>query len=172
MTARRPRTAVTSARALAARRLITRWRRAACGPAANDHGAVVFWIVPIMAGLIALTGLVVDGGNALAAREQAADLSEQAARAGADALSPLALHDADPSQLTADPAAARAAVLRVLTPAGITDPTVTIEGDSVTVTVTVHRDTQILSIVGLDQLSGSASATATALHGTAQGGTG
>jgi len=138
----------------------------------RDRGAVVFWVVPIMAGLIALTGLVVDGGNALAARERAADLSDQAARAGADALSPLALHDADPGDLTADPSAARAAVLRVLTPAGITDPTVTIQGDSVTVTVTVHEDTQILSIIGVNELSGTATSTATALHGTTAGGTG
>lgn len=132
----------------------------------------MFWVVPIMAGLIALAGLVVDGGNALAAREQAADLAQQAARAGADALSPLSLHDSDPSQLTADPAAARAAVLRTLAPEGITDPTVTIDGDSVTVSITVHEDTQVLSIVGVNQLSGSASATATALHGTSTGGTG
>ena len=147
-------------------------RRRMAGFSADDRGAVVFGVVPIMAGLIALAGLVVDGGNALAARERAADLSEQAARAGADALSPLSLHDADPSQLTADPAAARAAVLRVLAPAGITDPTVTIDGDSVTVSVTVHENTQILSIVGVDQLSGNATATAIALHGTGEGGTG
>ncbi|MGH3626506.1 MAG: hypothetical protein ACRDRL_03550, partial [Sciscionella sp.] len=43
-------------------------RHRVAGFSADDRGAVVFWVVPIMAGLIALAGLVVDGGNVLAAR--------------------------------------------------------------------------------------------------------
>lgn len=138
----------------------------------RDRGAVMFWVVPIMIGLIAMAGLIVDGGNAISARQRAADVSQQAARAGADALSPTALHDANPSDLSADPGAARAAAQRVLDSAGITNPTVMISGDSVTVSVTVHEKTQVLSAFGLNDISGSASSTATALHGSNTGGTG
>jgi Flp pilus assembly protein TadG len=154
--------------------MIRHWVRArltqACGD--PDRGAVMFWVIPIMVGLIAMAGLIVDGGNAIAARERAEDVAQQAARAGADALSPVALHDANPGQLTADPAAARAAAQRVLDAAGITHPNVVISGDSVTVSVTVHEKTQVLSAFGLNDVSGSASSTATALHGGTTGGTG
>lgn len=140
--------------------------------AGRDHGAVMFWVIPIMIGLIAMAGLIVDGGNAISARERAGDVSQQAARAGADALSPTALHDSNPSDLTADPGAARAAAQRVLDSAGITNPTVVVNGDSVIVSVTVHEKTQILSAFGLNDISGSATSTATALHGSNTGGTG
>lgn len=142
--------------------------------AQSEQGAVMFWVIPIMIGLIAMAGLIVDGGNAISARQRAEDVSQQAARAGADALSPTALHDSDPGDLSADPGAARAAAQRVLDTAGVTltNPTVVINGDSVTVSVTVHEKTQILSAFGLDDISGSASSTATALHGSSTGGTG
>lgn len=144
-------------------------RAVADGP---DRGAVMFWVVAIMVGLVAMAGLVVDGGNAIAARQRAADVAQQAARAGADALSPSTLHNADPSELTADPTAARAAAQRVLDTAGISHPTVVVTGNSVTVSVTVHEKTQVLSAFGLNDISGSASSTATALHGSDTGGTG
>ncbi len=152
-----------------------RWVRARLGRAfeeERDRGAVMFWVVPIMVGLIAMAGLIVDGGDAIAAREQAADVAQQAARAGADALSPTSLHDSDPADLTANPGAARAAAQRVLDTAGISNPTVVVSGDSVTVSVTVHEKTQILSAFGLNNISGSASSTAVALHGSRTGGTG
>jgi Flp pilus assembly protein TadG len=132
----------------------------------------MFWVIPIMIGLIAMAGLIVDGGNAIAARERAEDVAQQAARAGADALSPTSLHNGTPAELTADPGAARTAAQRVLDAAGISHPTVSVSGDSVTVSVTVHEHARILSAVGIDDIPGSATATATALHGGANGGTG
>lgn len=156
--------------------MIRRWVQAlllrAGDEGERDRGAVMFWVIPIMVGLIAMAGLIVDGGNAIAARERAEDVAQQAARAGADALSPVALHDANPGQLTADPVAARTAAQRVLDAAGITHPNVVISGDSVTVSVTVHVKAQVLSAFGLDDVSGSASSTAIALHGGTTGGTG
>ena len=134
-----------------------------------ERGAVMFWVIPMMLGLVALAGLVVDGGTAIAARQHAADLAQQAARAGADALSPDSLHAAEPTQLTADPGAATTAADKVLA-AGRVAGNVTVHGDSVTVRVTVHQQTQILSAFGLSAISGSATATATALHGTTTGG--
>jgi len=144
-------------------------RRQAWVAADAERGAVMFWVIPVMLGLVAMAGLVVDGGNAIAARQHAADLAQQAARAGADALSPDSLHAAEPSQLTADPGAATTAADKVLAAGGVAG-TVTIDGDSVTVSVTMHQQTQILSAFGLSSVSGSATSTATALHGTTTGG--
>jgi hypothetical protein len=143
-------------------------QRKALMAASAERGAVMFWVIPVMLGLVALAGLVVDGGNAIAARQHAADLAHQAARAGADALSPNSLHAAEPSQLTADPGAATKAAEKILAAGGVAG-TVTIDGDSVTVSITVHQQTQILSAFGLSAVSGSATSTATALHGTTTG---
>ena len=47
----------------------------------------------------------------------------------------------------------------------------TVDGDQVTVTVVVHQPTTILSAVGVNQITGTATASATALRGTTTGGT-
>jgi Flp pilus assembly protein TadG len=130
----------------------------------------MFWVIPMMIALIALAGLVVDGGNAISARQRAADIAQQAARAGADALSPTALHQAGPGQLSVDRGQATQAADRVLD-AGRVAGTVHVAGDSVTVSVTVQQKTQVLSAFGLTAISGSATSTALALHGTTTGGT-
>ena len=149
---------------------LTRLRRRIGRVSADaERGAVMFWVIPVMLGLVAMAGLVVDGGNAIAARQHAADLAQQAARAGADALSPDSLHAAEPPQLTADPGAATTAAGKVLAAGGVAG-NVTVDGDSVTVSVTVHQQTQVLSAFGLSAVSGSATSTATALHGTTTGG--
>ena len=46
-----------------------------------------------------MVGFVWDGGRALAAQGRAADLAAQAARAGADAISPQSLHTGDAADL-------------------------------------------------------------------------
>jgi len=133
----------------------------------SEAGFVSLYVVVITVGLLAMAGLVIDGGNALAAREQATDVAQQAARAGADALSPESLRGS-PTGLTASPAAAQAAANRVLDTTGVTG-TVSVDGDNVTVTVVVHKDTTILSAFGVPPIEGKATSTATALHGTTTG---
>lgn len=140
-------------------------RRCRQGGETAEGGFVSFYVVLITIGLLAMCGLVFDGGNALAARGQAADVSQQAARAGADALSPASLRSVGPVGLTAGPAAAGAAANRVLRAGGVSG-TVAVSGDTVTVAVVVHRRTSILSAVGLTQITGRATASATAIHGT------
>lgn len=119
--------------------------------------------------LLAMAGLVIDGGAAIAARERAADLAEQAARAGADALIPASLRGPSPTGLQVDPEAARTAADRVLSLGGATGE-LTINGLDVTVTAHVPRRAVILAAVGVNDLTGTATATATVLHGTATGG--
>lgn len=132
-----------------------------------EAGFVSLYVVVITVGLLAMAGLVIDGGNALAAREQATDVAQQAARAGADALTPQSLRGS-PTGLTASPATAQAAANRVLDTAGVTG-TVNVDGNNVTVTAVVHKDTTILSAFGVGPIKGKATSTATALHGTTTG---
>ena len=138
--------------------------RALRGGADRGYLSVVAVIVGA-AVIIGLGGVLVDVGAALTAREIAADAARQAARAGADALAPGSLRQASPAMITANTPDAVAAATRYLTEAGITGGVVTVSGRRVTVHATVHRRTQLLSAVGITEVSGSATATATALYG-------
>ncbi|WP_019873213.1 Tad domain-containing protein [Sporichthya polymorpha] len=130
--------------------------------AARDEGSITPFVVVITAALLAMAGLVVDGGYALAARQQAAGTAEQAARAGADALNREAAMRGGPLRI--DPAAARAAAERYLSTAGSTGQ-VNVVGQTVTVTVRITRATAILSAVGIDTLTATATASAHGLTG-------
>jgi Flp pilus assembly protein TadG len=69
---------------------IGRLRRRAT--AAGDRGSVAVFTVVFAIAVIFLTALIVDGGNAMNARERAADIAGQAARAAADDINPASLH--------------------------------------------------------------------------------
>lgn len=142
---------------------VTSQRRQRLAAAGGDRGSIALWFAVIAIAALAMAGLVVDGGAALATRERAADLATQAARAGANALYPASLRGA-PEGLRPDPYAAQAAANRVLNTAGATG-TVSVAGNDVVVQVTVHKRTAILSAVGLSDISQTSSATATSLYG-------
>jgi Flp pilus assembly protein TadG len=135
----------------------------------DDAGSVSVYLAVWAVAMMAMAGLVIDGGAAIAARARAADLAEQAARAGADALSPASLRGPRPADLQVDPTAARTAANRVLTLGGATGE-VTISGHYVSVTAHVPRQATVLTAVGINDLTGTATATATVLHGTTTGG--
>lgn len=134
----------------------------------GDRGSITGYLVVITFALFALAGLVLDGGAALTARGLAADVAQQAARAGADALDVTSLRTGTPAGLTANPAAARAAAQAVLSAAGVRGE-VTVTGSQVTVSARASKPTAILAIVGVDEVGGSATATAIPLHGTTTG---
>ncbi len=139
----------------------------------NGQRGSVAVVMPILAvGMLSMGGLVIDGGTALAARGRAADLAQQAARAGADVLSPGSLRRADPDSLVIDPGAASAAAQQILSAgavggqsAGELTSEVDVAGDSVTVRVSITRPTAMLSAVGVGSVTGTFTATATVLHG-------
>jgi len=146
-----------------------RWHRLRTDPD-RDRGSAALWLAIVMVALLAFAGLVLDGGTALAARGQAADVAQQAARAGADALTPNAVFAGGGADgLGAQEAAANTAAQNVLAAAGVTG-TVQVSAASVTVTATATKQTAILSAVGINQVSGTASATAVPLLGTTTAG--
>jgi Flp pilus assembly protein TadG len=139
--------------------------RTGSGTRPADEGSVAVFVVLITTALLAAAGLVIDGGNLLAARQQADSVAEQAARAGADALARESIRTAGPVRV--DPAAANAAVERYLATTGYSGETV-VAGDTVTVTVQVTQPTAILSAVGIETMHASATASARGLTGIDQ----
>jgi hypothetical protein len=135
----------------------------------TDRGSASAYLVLMTAAVLALAGLVLDGGTALATRGHAQTVAQQAARAGADALSVASLHSGTPTTLRLDPAAARLAARRVLDAAGM-DGTVTVSPTVVTVTAHATGRTALLTLIGINQLSATGTATASPIAGLAQGG--
>ena len=120
---------------------------------------VTAFVVVFTMALIAMAGLVLDGGLALSAKVQAIDDAQAAARAGAQAID-IPLYRST-GQITLDPQQATQDAEGFLTRSGHTG-TVSVAGEEVTVTVTIAQPTQILSVFGIDRISveGSGSATA------------
>ncbi len=129
-----------------------------------EAGAIAIMLPVLAVALFAMAGLVIDGGTALAARGRAADVAQEAARAGADQLTATSLRRGDPSRLTLDPAAATLAARQIMDASQVTGQ-VQVSGDTVTVQARTVKRTAMLSAVGIDTVSGHASATATVLYG-------
>jgi Flp pilus assembly protein TadG len=133
--------------------------------ARDDDGAIAAFVVLVMVGLLALLGLVVDGGTALTSRQAAQVEAEQAARAGAGALSIEALRT---GVIQVDASAAVTAVDRFMAAAG--HPGMVVVADGV-VTVRIHYQvpTVILGLVGINRLDVSAEAAAVNVGGVTRG---
>ena len=137
-------------------------RRRALFRRRDEAGMVTAFVVIFTFALLLLAGLVIDGGLALAARVQAIDEAQAAARAGAQAIN-LPLFRST-GQIVLDSSAATADAERYLAVAGHSG-TVTVTGNEVTVAVTISQPTQILGIAGIGQLTVSGTGSATAEQG-------
>jgi Flp pilus assembly protein TadG len=132
----------------------------------SDNGAIAAFVVLIMVGLLALLGLVVDGGSDLTAHQAAQVEAEQAARAGAGALSIDALRD---GETLIDAPAAIAAAERFMAEAGHPGSAV-LSGGVVTVHIRYQVPTAILGLIGINWLDVSAAAAAVDIGGVTRGG--
>jgi Flp pilus assembly protein TadG len=134
-----------------------------------EEGAAAVMLLVLTPAVFGLAGLVLDGGRQLAARQQATDLAEQAARAGADRL------DTDATRRTGttgylDIVSAQDAACRYVT---LSDPhatchatvTTTSVGQQVHVEVTSSSATVLLGLVGVNRLHVHSTADATAVTG-------
>jgi len=125
----------------------------------DERGASSLIVVLFAVALLAVAGLVIDGGYALGAKREAMNSAEQAARAGADALNQGSLRD---GETRVDPGRAVAAAQSYLHSVGA-QGTVTVNGGEVSVTVTAHQDTKILTAVGVGSIPVKATANATSI---------
>ena len=130
-----------------------------------DEGAIAAFVLLVLVGLVALLGLVVDGGAALTARQAAEVEAEQAARAGAGAISVDALRS---GYVQIDAAAAIAAAEQFTVTSGHPG-TAAVTGGVVTVRVSYEVPTDVLGIIGIEELRVSAVASAVDVNGVARG---
>jgi hypothetical protein len=128
----------------------------------GEEGMVTSFVVIFTLALILMAGLVLDGGLTLAAKVQAINEAQAAARAGAQAID-LPTYRAT-GQITLNPAQATVDADNYLAAAGHTG-TVVVDGEQVTVTVTITQPTQILDIAGINNFTVTGTGTATAEQG-------
>jgi Flp pilus assembly protein TadG len=114
----------------------------------SDAGTATLFVTGVLLAFLVFTGLVVDGGLALASRRDAANVAEEAARAGVQVIdedelrenSNVRLHD------TAT-AAALAKIPGSIGGATVTSRSAACGGTTCTVEITVRRATTMLQLV-------------------------
>jgi Flp pilus assembly protein TadG len=119
------------------------------------------FVTIITVALLAVGGLVADGGRILTTRREAANVAESAARAGAQAVDLHALRTT--GELVLDPVAAIADAHTYLNATGYSG-TVTADTNRVHVTVTIRRPMVMLSAFGLRSYSVTGDGDAIAAH--------
>ncbi|VVJ22711.1 Uncharacterised protein [Amycolatopsis camponoti] len=122
-----------------------------------ERGQVSAFALVLLIGLLALAGLSLDGGLALASKVRAGGQAESAARAGAQGLDLAAYRATGAFRL--DPVLARELAQRYLANIGATG-TVAVAGNTVTVEVTATYRTQLLSLIGVKDIHTHGHATA------------
>lgn len=124
-------------------------------PSDRDRGVVSGFVVGLAVSLVVMAGLAIDSGRLVAARTEAADHAENAARLAAQEVALIRL-----GVRTIDPSRANAVVAAYFDRHGV-DGDVSIDHQSVTVTVRADQETTLLHLVGIDSRSVSVSRTAT-----------
>ena len=116
--------------------------------------------------LLALTGLVVDGGAKLNEAENANAVAQEAARAGAGMVNQTNAYST--GNFTVDQIqaiAAAQAYLDRMASQGFSGTVNPVGAESIQVNVSVTQPTRILSIIGIDTISATGSATASLVTG-------
>ena len=116
----------------------------------SEEGSISAFVVLMLVAVFVLMGLVVDGGSALSARQSATDEAEQAARAGAGALSVSALRS---GVVQIDQQQAIEAAEEFTVAAGHPG-TASVSSGTVTVQIHYRIRTEILGIIGPQHLAG------------------
>lgn len=136
--------------------------RRAADSSMQEEGTVVVLVVGLALAMLAVAGLVYDGGAILAARRDAFDVAANAARAGAQAVDLDTVRTGDSAEL--DVAAAATAAHAWLKRSGDTGA-VTVDGHTVQVTVTREVRLVLLSLAGMDRRNVTGIGTATITRG-------
>lgn len=128
----------------------------------RDGGRISTFLAVLVLGVLAVAGAGIDGGQALAAQKRAYVMATDAARTGAQQID-LALYR-NTGNAVLDPAAAQAAAharLEQTGTVGQANATTT----EVTVTVWNTQPTALWSLIGIPEITVSATATAQLRHG-------
>lgn len=137
----------------------------------DDSGQATPLILIFLLGIVAVAGLVIDGGFLFASRRSLQSMADGAARAGAMAVDETLLREGASAEVVLEPDAARAAADDYLRRSGFQGH-VGISTNSTEVRVNLQRETRtlLLSIVGVREVSVRAKANAGPRSGVASGG--
>jgi hypothetical protein len=130
---------------------------------AADRGAITLMLPVLFVALVAMAGIVIDGGAKLRQAENAAAIAQEAARAGAGMVSRSAAYST--GRFTVSQQQALAAASAYLTRAGYHGTVTTAGAQGIRVTVTITRPTILLPIIGIDSMTSTGSATAVLVTG-------
>ncbi|ADH66668.1 MULTISPECIES: TadE/TadG family type IV pilus assembly protein [Nocardiopsis] len=108
----------------------------------DDRGQTTAFVAILASAFLLCLGLVTDGGGLMRARNEAATLAQEAARAGVQQLDWSSYREGT-NEVALDPSAASAAAQSFLNAAGATG-TVAVSGDTVTVTCSVDYSFTLL----------------------------
>jgi len=131
-------------------RFVVSLRRRARGLRDDEDGRVTAFVVIMAVAALLFSGLVLDGGLALATKVRAIGEAQEAARAGAQEID-LTAYRAD-GTLRLLPQQAIAAARNYLAAAGHAG-TVSVAGNTVNVSVTITQPTQLLGLAGLGSIT-------------------
>ena len=129
---------------------------------ARDRGSLTLMLLALMVVMLALAGLVIDGGRKLDATQKAYAIAQEAARAGAGQVNTSAAYRSGTYKV--DIPHALAAARAYLASAGYSG-SVSASGNNIRVTVHVTERTEMLSLIGIDTLKSSGSAVASLVSG-------
>jgi Flp pilus assembly protein TadG len=129
-----------------------------------DRGSLTLMLAVLFVALLALAGVVIDGGAKLTAAENAAAVAQEAARAGAGMVNQATAHAS--GSFVVDQDQAIAAADGYLSSAGYAGQAAPGPGtDEINVTVHVSQPTKVLSIIGIDTITATGKATANLVSG-------
>jgi hypothetical protein len=128
-----------------------------------EQGSITLMLAAMFAGLLAMFGIVIDGGIKLSAAENAGAVAQEAARAGAGMVNQSAVYSTGTFRV--DQQQALAAARAYLSRGGWHGSVRLSGGAAIFVRVTVTEPTKVLSLIGIDSMSSTGSATASLVAG-------
>jgi Flp pilus assembly protein TadG len=138
-------------------------------PRHAERGSLTLMLAVLMPVLLALAGLVIDGGRKLNQAGRAYAIAQEAARAGAGQVSTSLAYRSGTFRV--DQAEAIAAAEAYLSSAGVTGSAGADGTRAIRVSVTITGHTTVLSLIGIQTMSSTGSAVATLVSGVTGPGT-
>ena len=138
-------------------------------PDDGDRCSITLMLLALFVALIALAGIVIDGGAKLNQAENANAVAQEAARAGAGMVNQANAYTN--GRFTVDPDQAVAAAWQYLADNGYdrangyVDSVSRVGTESIQVSVTATSRTRVLSIIGIDTMTSTGAATASLVTG-------
>jgi Flp pilus assembly protein TadG len=129
----------------------------------DESGALTLFVAILFPALLAFAGLVVDAGTKLDNYERASACAEEAARAGAGLVDQSEAYNK--ATFVVDEPEAIAAARAYLAASGLSGSVIGVGDDAIRVTVTITSPTKILSIIGIDTVTSTGTATASLISG-------